>query len=253
MATKNHHNVYIMSATRSPIGALAGSLSQISAVDLATATAKSAITKAKIPAAQIDAVYFGQVLTANCGQNPARQIALGAGLSSRVPCTTVNKVCASSMKAITICAQDIALSIAEIGLVGGVESMSNAPHLLPQLRAGVRMGQSTVKDCIMQDGLLDAGAMVPMGVFAEKCATKYGVSREMQDEYCVMSYERSKSAIKHSHNEITAITVTDRRGRKAIVDSDEEISRYELNKVASARPAFDKKGTVYVSSNLGLE
>jgi acetyl-CoA C-acetyltransferase len=237
--------VYIISAVRTPIGSFMGGLSSIPATQLGSVAIKGALEKSGLKAEQIDEVFMGNVLQAGVGQAPARQAALGAGLTNEVPCTTVNKVCASGMKAIMLGAQTILAGDNEIVVAGGMESMSQVPHYLDG-RNGVKFGNINMLDGITKDGLLDVYNKVPMGNCAETCAKEYNITREDQDNFAVTSYTRSAEAWKAGkfNDEIVPVSVPQRKGDPVIVSEDEEYKNVFLDKIPSLRPAFDKEGTV---------
>jgi acetyl-CoA C-acetyltransferase len=237
--------VYIISAVRTPIGSFMGGLSSIPATQLGSIAIKGALEKSGLKADQIDEVFMGNVLQAGVGQAPARQAALGAGLTNEVPCTTVNKVCASGMKAIMLATQTILAGDNEIVVAGGMESMSQVPHYLDG-RNGVKFGNIGLLDGITKDGLLDVYNKVPMGNCAETCAKEYNITREDQDNFAVTSYTRSAEAWKSGkfNDEIVPVSVPQRKGDPVIISEDEEYKNVFLDKIPSLRPAFDKEGTI---------
>lgn len=237
--------VVIVSAARTPIGSFMGALSTVPAPRLGAAAIKGALDKIKLDVNLVDEVIMGNVVQAGVGQAPARQAAIYAGLSNQVPCTTVNKVCASGMKAIMQAAQAIAAGDAEVIVAGGMENMSMIPHYV-QMRTGTKFGPSTLIDGLQKDGLIDAYDNNAMGVSADLCATKYEISREEQDAFAVQSYQRSAEAweVGKFNNEIVPVEVPQRRGDAIVVDKDEEFTNVRLDKIASLRPAFTKEGTV---------
>jgi len=237
--------VFILAAVRTPMGAFLGGLSSISATILGSVAIKGALEKGNIKAELIDEVFMGNVFQAGVGQAPARQAALGAGLGQNVPCTTVNKVCASGMKAIMFGAQSIIAGDNEIVVVGGMESMSQVPHYLNG-RNGTKFGNIRMLDGITKDGLLDVYSKVPMGNCAELCATKYGFTREDQDNFAISSYTKSAEAWKAGkfNNEIVPVSVPQRKGDPIIISEDEEFKNVFLDKIPTLRPAFDKDGTI---------
>jgi acetyl-CoA C-acetyltransferase len=237
--------VYIISAVRTPIGSFMGGLSSIPATQLGSIAIKGALEKSGLKAEQIDEVFMGNVLQAGVGQAPARQAALGAGLTHEVPCTTVNKVCASGMKAIMLATQTILAGDNEIVVAGGMESMSQVPHYLDG-RNGVKFGNIAMLDGITKDGLLDVYNKVPMGNCAETCAKEYNITREDQDNFAVTSYTRSAEAWKAGkfNDEIVPVSVPQRKGDPVIISEDEEYKNVFLDKIPTLRPAFDKEGTV---------
>lgn len=237
--------VFIVSAVRTPIGAFMGGLSTIPATQLGAIAIKGALEKSGLKAEQINEVFMGNVLQAGVGQAPARQAALGAGLSHEVVCTTVNKVCASGMKAIMLGAQTILAGDNEIVVAGGMESMSQTPHYIDG-RNGVKFGNITMLDGITKDGLLDVYSKVPMGNCAELCAKEYGFSREDQDNFAITSYKRAAAAWEAGKfdNEIVPVAVPQRKGDPIIISKDEEYTNVCLDKIPGLRPAFDKDGTI---------
>lgn len=237
--------VYIISAVRTPIGSFMGSLSTVPAPQLGAAAIKGALAKANINANNVDEVFMGNVLQANVGQAPARQAAIFAGLNENVPCTTVNKVCASGMKSIALGAQSIIAGDNECVVVGGMENMSMVPHYVNG-RNGVKLGDIKMVDGMVKDGLTDVYNRVHMGVCAEKCATEKNVSREEQDAFAIESYKRSAAAWDAGKfdNEIVPVEVPQRRGDAIVVSKDEEYTNVKMEKIPALRPVFDKEGTV---------
>ena len=237
--------VYIVSAVRTPIGSFMGGLSTISATELGSVAIKGALDKAGLDYTSVDEVFMGNVLQAGVGQAPARQAALGAGLSNNVPCTTVNKVCASGMKAIMLGAQSILCGDNHIVVVGGMESMSQTPHYLDG-RNGTKFGNISMLDGISKDGLLDAYSKVPMGNCAEICAKEHNISREDQDNFAITSYQRAAEAWEKGNfnDEVVPVSVPQRKGDPKIVSKDEEYTNVVLDKIPGLRPAFDKEGTI---------
>ncbi|MBL7898807.1 MAG: acetyl-CoA C-acyltransferase [Crocinitomicaceae bacterium] len=238
-------DVYIISAVRTPIGSFGGSLSSVTAPQLGAAAIKGAISKAGIDVKTVDEVFMGNVLQANLGQAPARQAALFAGLDQNVPCTTVNKVCASGMKAISLGAQTIIAGDNHIVVVGGMENMSLVPHYF-HARTATKLGDVKMVDGMVKDGLTDVYNQVHMGVCAEKCAKEKNISREEQDKFAIESYKRSAaawSAGKFS-NEIVPVSVPQRKGDPIVITEDEEYKAVNLDKIPTLSPVFDKAGTV---------
>jgi len=237
--------IAILSATRTPMGAMMGSLSSLSASDLGGVAISSAISKSGLNAPDIDEVLMGSVLTAGQGQAPARQAALAAGLPVSTTCTTVNKVCGSAMKSIMLGGNALRSGQASVVVAGGMESMSGAPYLLPQARQGYRFGHAQMLDHMQYDGLQDAYQGVAMGNFAETCASKYQFSREMQDAFAIESLNRAKQAIERGYfaNEVAPVTVSNRRG-DVVVDTDEQPGNAKPEKIPQLRPAFQKDGSV---------
>ena len=238
-------NIVIVSRARTPIGSFLGGLSSLSAPQLGAIAIKGALEKINLDPALVSEVLMGQVVQAGAGQAPARQAAMGAGIPDSVPCTTVNKVCASGLKAVMQGAQAIAQGDAEIVVAGGMESMSNIPHYVA-MRQGQKFGPATLVDGLQKDGLVDVYAQEAMGVFAEKCATEYGCSREDQDAFAVTSYERSAQAWAEGKfdDEVVPVSVPQRRGEPIVIREDEEFKNVRMDKIPSLRPAFVKDGTV---------
>lgn len=237
--------VVIVSAVRTPIGSFMGGLSNISAPKLGAIAIKGALDKINLDPTLVDEVLMGNVIQAGVGQAPARQAALYAGLNTTVPCTTINKVCASGMKAVMMAAQSIQAGDAEIIIAGGMENMSLAPHYA-HLRNGTKFGPTTLIDGIQKDGLMDAYDNQAMGVYADLCAKEYNINREDQDNYAIESYRRSTEAWKLGKftNEIIPVSVPQRKGDPVIVSQDEEFTNVKLEKIPSLNPAFSKDGTV---------
>lgn len=240
------NEVYIVSMARTPIGSFNGSLASLTAVQLGTIAIKEAINRAGIAADQVGEVFMGNVLTANTGQAPARQAALHAGIPHSVPCTTINKVCASGMKAIMIGAQSIMLGDNDVVVAGGMESMSNAPYYVTKSRWGMKYGNQELIDGIVRDGLQDPDEGYMMGTAGEACAEKYAFSREDQDEYAIASYKRAAAAHENGYlaDELAAVEIPQRRGAPKVVTEDDEFKNIIWEKVAKLRPAFKKDGTI---------
>jgi acetyl-CoA C-acetyltransferase len=238
--------VYIVSATRTPIGAYLGTLSSVSAPQLGATAIKAALERAKVGADLVGEVYMGNVLSAGIGQAPARQAMRFAGIPDHVPAVTVGKVCGSGMQAIIFGAKSIALGDAEIVVAGGMESMSNVPYYLDKARGGYRMGNGTLVDGMIHDGLWDPYANVHMGTCGDKCAAEYKVSREAQDEYAKDSFRKALSAQKEGlfDAEIAAVSVPQKKGDPLQVKLDEGPAKGDPSKFASLRPAFAKDGTI---------
>jgi acetyl-CoA C-acetyltransferase len=237
--------VYIVSAVRTPMGAFMGALSSVSATQLGSIAIKGAVERSGISIEAIDEVFMGNVLQAGVGQAPARQAALGAGLNKNVPCTTINKVCASGMKSIMLGAQTILAGDNHVVVVGGMENMSQTPHYVDG-RNGTKFGNITLLDGITKDGLLDVYSKVPMGNCAELCAKEYNITREDQDNFAITSYTRASEAWKAGkfNNEIVPVSVPQRKGDPIIVNEDEEYKNVFLDKIPALKPAFDKEGTI---------
>lgn len=237
--------VVIVSVARTPIGSFMGALSSIPAPKLGAIAIKGALDKINLDPKLVEEVLMGNVVQAGTGQAPARQAAIFAGIPDTVPCTTINKVCASGMKTVMQAAQSIALGDASIIVAGGMENMSSIPHYI-HMRNGHKFGPATLIDGMQKDGLVDAYDQNAMGTCADACATEYKFSREDQDAYAVQSYERSAAAWKAGkfNNEVVPVEVPQRRGEPVIVDEDEEYKNVRLDKIPTLRPAFSKDGTV---------
>ncbi len=237
--------VYIVSAARTPIGSFGGALSSVSATQLGATAIKGAIKKAGIDVGIIDEVFMGNVISANLGQAPARQASMFAGISNKVPCTTINKVCSSGMKSVMIGAQSIMLGDNDVVVAGGMENMSSIPHYVPGMRTGIKLGDGKLVDGMVKDGLWDVYNNYHMGNAADLCAKEMNFSREEQDRYAVQSYERSAAATEAGKfkDEIVPVEIKTRRG-DVIVDTDEEFTNVKFEKIPTLRPVFQKDGTV---------
>ena len=246
-------DVVIVSAKRTPIGAFLGALSPLSAVQLGSAAAKAAIEVAGVGAADVQEVIMGCVLPANLGQAPARQAALGAGVPIGVPATTINKMCGSGLKAVMMAADQIRAGGAGIVLAGGLESMSNAPYLLPKARTGYRMGDGQVIDHMMKDGLQSPFDGKAMGCFADATASRYNFSRAQQDAFAAESVRRAMQALQAGEFdvEVTPVTVKGRRG-ETVVARDETPGTCDVSKITTMKPAFSKDGTVTAASSSSI-
>jgi len=239
-------NAVIVEARRTPVGSFGGILSSFSAPELGAVTITEVVKKSGITPDDVQEVVFGNVLSAGIGQAPARQAALKAGLSERTPATTVNKVCASGMKAVMVAANQIQLGEADIIVAGGMESMSNVPYYLPGHRFGSKLGHAQAEDGIIKDGLWDVYNDFHMGNAAELCASECGISREEQDAYAISSYQRAARAHEEGRfeDEIIEMKVTDRKGNVDKVRRDEEPGRANMDKIPRLSPVFDSEGTV---------
>jgi acetyl-CoA C-acetyltransferase len=237
--------VVIVSAVRTPIGSFGGSLAEVPATQLGATAVKAAVERAGVPGEAVEAIIMGSVLQANLGQAPARQAGKFAGLPDTVNATTVNKVCASGMKAVAMAAADIRLGDAEVVVAGGMESMSMAPYYVEKGRYGYRFGNGVLVDAIGKDGLTDVYGNVAMGVCAELCAKEYKVSREEQDAFAIESYKRSAAAWAAGKfkDEVVPVTVKTRKG-DVVVSEDEEYKNVNFDKVPALKPVFQKDGTV---------
>ncbi|TGJ80476.1 hypothetical protein E0Z10_g8281 [Xylaria hypoxylon] len=245
--------VYIVSAARTPVGSFLGTLSSLSATQLGSIAIKAAVERVpQIKPEDVEEVFFGNVLSANLGQAPARQCAIGAGLPNTVPCTGVNKVCASGMKAIIFGAQTIMTGNASIVVAGGTESMSNTPHYLPTLRNGAKFGDQSLVDGMLKDGLTDAYKKEHMGLAAELCADDHGFSREEQDTYAIDTYQRAQKATADGifSKEIVPVEVSGGRGKPPIqITTDEEVKNLNIDKLKTVRPVFKPKDGSVTAAN----
>ncbi len=242
----NNKEVYILSAVRTPIGSFGGNLKDISATKLGATAIKGAVERAGIKAEDVQEVYMGCVLQANLGQAPARQAAIYAGLSENVCCTTVNKVCASGMKAIMNGAQSILLGDADIVVAGGMENMSSAPFYAPAARWGTKFGNAVLVDGMAKDGLTDVYKDYAMGNAAELCARDCHISREQQDEFAIESYKRSQAAISDGkfNDEIVGVEIPQRKGEPVLMLKDEEPFNVKFEKIPELKSPFEKGGSV---------
>ncbi|MFN8180800.1 MAG: acetyl-CoA C-acyltransferase [Bacteroidia bacterium] len=238
--------VYIVSAVRTPIGSFGGTLSALSAPQLGSHAIKAALERIKLDPKEVQEVYFGNVLSAGVGQAPVTQASIGAGLPNTVPGTTINKVCASGMKAVALAAESILLGDNDCVVAGGMESMSNVPYYLDKARNGYKLGHGSVTDGLVKDGLWDVYKDYHMGNAAELCATECKISRAEQDAYALESYRRSVEAYKNGafKDEIAPISVPVRGKDPIVVSEDEEYKNLKADKVPSLKPAFQKDGTV---------
>ncbi|WP_026309063.1 thiolase family protein [Spirosoma spitsbergense] len=244
------NEVVIITAVRTPIGSFGGVFSTLSAIDLGAAAIKGALARAGIQPEQVQEVYMGNVVSANLGQAPAKQAALKAGLPATIPCTTINKVCASGTKAIMLAAQAIQLGQADIVVAGGMESMSNIPYYVPKARFGYKYGNAELVDGLARDGLVDVYDECAMGLFADKTAQKYTISREEQDAYTIQSYQRSEASTKNGQfgAEIVPVDVVGRKGT-VTVGEDEEYKNVIYDKIPTLKAAFSTDGTVTAASS----
>lgn len=240
------NEVYIVSMARTPIGSFGGSLAALSAVELATMVMKEAVTRAGIDPKEINEVIMGNVLTANTGQAPTRQAVLAAGFPVTIPCTTINKVCASGMKAIMLGAQSILTGDNDVVITGGMESMSNAPFYLTKTRWGMKYGNGEVVDAIVRDGLQDPYKGYMMGNCGEICAREMNFTRQDQDAYAIESYKRAAAAHQNGYfaDELMPVQINAGKGKVTTVTDDDEYKNIIWEKVATLRPAFDKDGTI---------
>ncbi|MBX2870293.1 MAG: acetyl-CoA C-acyltransferase [Acidiferrobacterales bacterium] len=247
-------NIVIVGAKRTPMGSFQGALSSLTASQLGAAAIKAAVSQANITSEAVDEVIMGNVLSAGQGQAPARQASLGAGLPLGTGCTTINKMCGSGMKAVMLAHDLLIAETNHIMVAGGMESMSNAPYLLPKVRSGLRMGHGITQDHMFLDGLEDAydkGKL--MGAFAESCADSFEFSREQQDEFALESLRRAKSAVENSYfdQEVTQVTSTNRK-EETVVYQDESPFNAQVEKIPHLRPAFRKDGTVTAANSSSI-
>ncbi|MEO1051128.1 MAG: acetyl-CoA C-acyltransferase [Bacteroidota bacterium] len=238
--------VFIASAVRTPIGSFGGVLSSLTAVQLGSIAIKGALEKAGVDAKEVDEVLMGNVVSANLGQAPARQAAIGAGIGHNVPCTVVNKVCASGMKAVMFGAQSIMLGQNDLVVAGGMESMSNIPFYIPKARFGYKYGNGELIDGLQKDGLWEVYHEFPMGSCADNTAKEMNITREMQDEYAINSYKRSAAATEAGkfQDEIIPVEIPQRKGEPKLITEDEEFKNVIFEKIPGLRPVFNKDGTV---------
>ncbi|MBX2845639.1 MAG: acetyl-CoA C-acyltransferase [Saprospiraceae bacterium] len=238
--------VFIVGMARTPVGAFGGALSSLSVVDLGVVAVKGAMERAGISPEVVDELYMGNVLQANVGQAPAKQVAIGAGLGNNIPSTTINKVCASGMKSIMLAAQNIRLGDADIVIAGGMESMSNAPFYIPKARFGYKYGDASLIDAVVRDGLQDPYDRSMMGMAGEHCAVEKNITREDQDDFAIESYKRAQNAQENGFfdSEIVPVSIPQRKGDPKVIDTDEEPGRANFEKMRSLRTAFKKDGTI---------
>jgi acetyl-CoA C-acetyltransferase len=238
--------VYIVSAVRTPIGSFGGSLASVSAVKLGSIAVKAALQRAGVDGKQVQELFIGNVVSAGLGQAPATQVAAGAGLGFEIPCTIVNKVCASGMKAVMLGAQSIMLGQNDVVVAGGMESMSNIPYYLMKARTGYKFGNGELIDGLQFDGLTDVYNHCAMGVCADNTAKEMNISRQDQDAYAINSYKRSASSWSGGKfkDEVVAVEITDRKGNVTQFAEDEEYKNVNFDKIPGLKPAFTKDGTV---------
>ena len=238
-------NVVIVASKRTPIGSFGGSLSSVPATKLGAAAIKGALESIDLNPNLIEEVFMGNVIQANLGQAPAKQAAIYAGISENTPCTTVNKVCASGMKSVMLAAQSIMTGNADVVAAGGMENMSMVPHYY-NARKGKKLGDISLVDGLVKDGLTDVYNKVHMGNCADQCADKYKISREEQDEFAIESYNRAANASKNGlfKEEIVKVNIPQRKGEDVIVDKDEEYKNVKLEKIPNLKPVFSKDGSV---------
>ncbi|WP_024462300.1 acetyl-CoA C-acetyltransferase [Marinimicrobium sp. LS-A18] len=241
----------IVAATRTAVGSFRGALSELSAVALGARVIETILTKTGLDPATVDEVILGQVLTAGQGQNVARQAAIHGGLPVSAPAFTVNKVCGSGLKSVQLAAQAVRAGDASAVLAGGMESMSNAPHVLLQMRSGIALGHGQLLDSVVHDGLWDAFENYHMGVTAENLAQRYSITREQQDEYAVRSHERARAALNAGYfaDEITPVTVTSKKAGARTIDTDEQPRETSVEALARLRPVFREEGGTVTAGN----
>ena len=248
-------NVVIASAVRTPVGSFGGALKPLSGIDLGVVAAKEAIKRAGIDPAKIDEVILGNVLQAGLGQNPARQVAINAGIPKEVPAMTINKVCGSGLRAVSLAAQLIKAGDAEIVLAGGTESMTNSPYVLPKMRYGARMGDTSAVDVMIKDGLTDAFNGYHMGITAENINDQWNQTREQQDQFAVARQNKAEAAQKAGKfdDEIVAVEIKDRKGNVTVIDKDEYIKYGQtMESLGKLKPAFKKDGSVTAGNASGI-
>jgi acetyl-CoA C-acetyltransferase len=245
--------VVILAARRTPVGAFQGALATVTAPQLGAVAIKAALADSRLAPSEVDEVIMGCVLSAGIGQAPARQAAMGAGLPTSVPSTTVNKMCGSAMRAVMLGADQILAGTARVVVAGGIESMTNAPYLLPKARGGLRMGHQEILDHMFFDGLQSPWDGQLMGCFADTTAEKYGFTREAQDEFAAESVRRALAAVNKGdfNAEVAAVTAKTRKGEQ-IVDKDETPFTLDVAKIPTLKPAFKKTGTVTAASSSGI-
>ncbi len=238
--------VYIISAARTPIGSFGGKLSGFSATQLGSFAIKGALEKANVDATEVQEVLMGNVVSAGLGQAPARQAALGAGIGTNVPCTTINKVCASGMKSVMLAAQSIMVGANDVVVAGGMESMSNIPYYIPKARTGYKYGNGELVDGLVKDGLWEVYNEFPMGNCADNTAKEMNISREAQDEYAINSYKKVAAATADGKfkNEIVPVAIPQRKGDPIMMTEDEEFNNVIFEKIPNLRPVFNKEGSV---------
>jgi acetyl-CoA C-acetyltransferase len=238
--------VYIVSAVRTPLGSFGGKLSGLTAIDLGSIAIKGVLKKSGVDAKEVEEVIMGNVISANLGQAPARQAAIAAGIGYNVPCTTVNKVCSSGMKAVMFAAQSIMTGQNDLVVAGGMESMSNVPYYVPKARFGYKYGNAELVDGLVKDGLFEVYYKFPMGNCADNTAKEMNISREEQDNYAIQSYTRSAEAWKSGafKDEVVPVEISGRKGEIIVIEEDEEFKNVMFEKIPSLRPVFEKDGTV---------
>ena len=242
----NFKTVYIVKAVRTPIGSFGGVFRNTDAIELGATAVKGALSQSDLDPKLVQEVFIGNVVSANLGQAPARQVSIRAGIPDTVPCTTVNKVCSSGMKAVMFGAQSIMLGHSDLVVSGGTENMSQIPFYVPKARFGYKYGNAALIDGLVRDGLEDVYDQCAMGVFADQTATKYEISREEQDTFAINSYKRSALTTEKGlfKKEIIPVEVPQRKGAALVISEDEEFKKVNFDKIPALRPAFTKEGTV---------
>lgn len=243
--------VFIVSAVRTAMGSFMGALSTIPATKLGAIAIQGALDKISLKGEEVEEVYFGSVLQAGLGQAPARQAAIGAGLSENVQCTTINKVCASGMKAVSIGAQQIMTGVSDVVVAGGMENMSQVPHYMMGSRTGYKYGNFNMVDGVANDGLMDAYNHQMMGWCADLCSTEYQITREDQDAFAIESYKKSAKAWAEGkfNDEIVAVELKDKKGNITLFNHDEEYKNVFFDKIPGLKPAFTKEGTATAANS----
>lgn len=243
--------VYIVSAVRTAMGSFMGALSGVPATKIGAAAIKGALEKINLDSNEVQEIYFGSVLQAGLGQAPARQAAKFAGLPNSVQATTINKVCASGMKSISLAAQQIMTGVADVVVAGGMENMSQVPHYLLGSRNGFKFGNANLTDGLAHDGLLDVYNQQMMGWCSDKCATEQNITREQQDEYAINSYKRSAAAWEAGkfNDEVVPVEMVDKKGNVTIFYHDEEYKNVKFDKIAGLKPAFSKEGSATAANS----
>ncbi|MDI9357391.1 MAG: acetyl-CoA C-acyltransferase [Phycisphaerales bacterium] len=247
------HDVYIVSAVRTPIGSFGGALKDVSAIQLGSVVVKEAVQRAGIQSSDVEELIMGCVLQANLGQAPARQVSKNAGLSDAAVCTTINKVCASGLKSIAYGMQAIQLGQASVVIAGGMENMSQAPYYAPQMRWGNKYGHVQFLDSLAKDGLTNVYDGCSMGKIGELCAKKHAIDRQMQDDYCVESYRRSQQAINEGNFKDEIVDITVSQGKQTVaVNQDEEPFKVNFDKLKILKPSFDEQGTITAANSASM-
>lgn len=245
------NDVVITAALRTPMGGFGGQLSALTAVELGVAAVKALLDRTGLDPAQVQELYMGNVCPANLGQAPARQVALGAGLPPETTCTLINKVCASGAKAVMLAAQSIQLGLAEVVIAGGMESMSNVPYYIPKARFGYKYGGGELIDGLEKDGLLDVYDRQSMGIYSDQTAERYGLSREVMDDFTIQSYQRAAQATESGafRQEIIPVSIPQKKGEPLVIREDEEFRKVNFDKLKTLKAAFSEQGTTTAASS----